>query len=55
MTVALEELRELAHGIHPSVLTDHGLAGALRRLSAESPVTLRLLELPSGASARRPR
>ncbi len=48
VTAALEELRELAHGIHPSVLTDHGLAGALRRLAAESPVTLRLLELPSG-------
>ena len=48
VTAALEQLRELTHGIHPSVLTDHGLAGALRRLAAESPITLRLLELPPG-------
>jgi signal transduction histidine kinase len=51
VTAALEELRELTHGFHPSVLTDHGLAGALRRLAAESPITLRLLELPEGRVA----
>src|SRR5215208_2281411 len=27
--LAIKELRELAHGIHPAVLSDHGLAAAL--------------------------
>lgn len=30
---ALEELRELAHGIHPAILTEAGLAAALRTLA----------------------
>jgi signal transduction histidine kinase len=30
---ALEELRELAHGIHPAILTEAGLATALRTLA----------------------
>jgi signal transduction histidine kinase len=34
---SLEELRELARGIHPAVL-DHGLAAALESLAARSPV-----------------
>ena len=44
---AIEELRELAHGIHPSAVTDHGLAHALKRLAEESPVALHLRELPA--------
>jgi signal transduction histidine kinase len=35
---ALAELRELARGIHPAVLTDHGLAAALRTLGERAPV-----------------
>jgi PAS domain S-box-containing protein len=35
---ALEELRELARGIHPAVLTDRGLAAAIEALVARSPV-----------------
>jgi signal transduction histidine kinase len=35
---ALAELRELARGIHPAVLTDHGLAPALRTLGERAPV-----------------
>ena len=34
----LEELRRLAHGLHPRVLTEAGLAGALASLSAQAPV-----------------
>ena len=34
---ALKELRELARGIHPAVLTDHGLRAALEALAARSP------------------
>lgn len=39
----LGELRELAHGIHPSVLSDHGLLEAVESLAARSavPVTVR--------------
>jgi signal transduction histidine kinase len=50
---ALQELRELARGLHPAVLTDRGLGAALEALAERStvPVELRLeLEgrLPAG-------
>lgn len=35
---ALEELRELARGIHPAVLTDRGLRAALETLAVRSPL-----------------
>jgi len=35
---AVGELRELAHGIHPSALTRHGLATALQGLAERAPV-----------------
>jgi signal transduction histidine kinase len=35
---SLTELRELAHGIHPAVLTDRGLEPALQALVTRSPV-----------------
>jgi PAS domain S-box-containing protein len=35
---ALEELRELARGIHPAVLTDRGLAAAVDALVARTPL-----------------
>ena len=38
LAVALEELRELARGIHPAILSDHGLVAAVEALSARSPV-----------------
>jgi signal transduction histidine kinase len=37
---ALEELRDLAHGIHAVVLTDAGLVAGLRTLAENSPVPL---------------
>jgi signal transduction histidine kinase len=42
LRAALDELRELAHGIHPAILTDQGLASALRSLAERSrvPVTI---------------
>jgi signal transduction histidine kinase len=46
VAAAIDELRELAHGIHPSVVTDHGLARALRLVAAGSVLPVRLLELP---------
>jgi signal transduction histidine kinase len=39
---SLQELREVAHGIHPAVLSDHGLAVALEAVVARSPVPVRL-------------
>jgi PAS domain S-box-containing protein len=42
---ALEELRELARGIHPAVLTERGLAAAVDALVARSPVPVEV-ELP---------
>jgi signal transduction histidine kinase len=47
VVAAIDELRELAHGIQPSLLTDHGLAHALTQLAAGSPTELRLAELPA--------
>ena len=38
----LDELRDLARGIHPSVLTDRGLAAALSGLVSRSPVPVAL-------------
>src|SRR4029450_5574838 len=39
---ALEELRELARGIHPAVLTDRGLRPALETLIGRAPVPVEL-------------
>ncbi|RKR91423.1 histidine kinase [Micromonospora pisi] len=38
----LDELRAVAQGIHPPMLTERGLAGAVRELAALAPVPLRL-------------
>jgi signal transduction histidine kinase len=42
LTHALAELRELARGIHPAVLTDRGLAAALEALAARAPLPVEL-------------
>jgi signal transduction histidine kinase len=39
---ALDELRELARGLHPAVLTDRGLEPALSALAARAPVPVAL-------------
>ena len=43
---AITELRDLARGIHPAVLTDRGLAPALRDVAQRSKVPVELGELP---------
>jgi PAS domain S-box-containing protein len=45
---ATEELRELARGLHPAVLTDGGLAPALRGLVARLPLEVALTGIPEG-------
>jgi PAS domain S-box-containing protein len=46
LTQALEELRELARGLHPAVLTDRGLEPALVAVAARSPIPVDL-DIPS--------
>jgi signal transduction histidine kinase len=43
---ALDELRELARGIHPAVLTDRGLATALHSLAERAPIPVELTRIP---------
>jgi len=45
---ALTELRELARGIHPAVLTETGLAGAVQALAERSPVATTITAVPDG-------
>jgi PAS domain S-box-containing protein len=55
LTHALADLRELARGIHPAVLTDRGLAAAVDALASRSPVPVEAaipaLELPPAVEA----
>jgi signal transduction histidine kinase len=47
LQLAIDELRELAHGIHPAVLVDLGLAPALKSLALRSSISVELVELPA--------
>ena len=40
LTVAHEELRELARGLHPQILTLQGLGSAVRALAAKAPISV---------------
>jgi signal transduction histidine kinase len=42
IALSLEELRDVARGIHPAVLSGHGLAVAVESLSAQAPLPVRL-------------
>jgi signal transduction histidine kinase len=44
---ATRELRELARGIHPAVLTERGLEAALNGLAGRSPVPVDVVETPA--------
>jgi signal transduction histidine kinase len=46
LTLAIDELRELARGIHPAVLTDRGLRVAVEALARRAPVPVQITELP---------
>jgi len=45
------ELRELARGIHPAVLTQHGLGPAIEALAGRAPVPVELVEAPAARLA----
>ncbi|MFI5827471.1 sensor histidine kinase [Streptomyces sp. NPDC051578] len=50
--IALQELRDLARGIHPAVLTDRGLDAALSSVASRCPVPVKVaVELPERPSA----
>jgi signal transduction histidine kinase/PAS domain-containing protein len=53
LAVALEELRELARGIHPAVLTERGLGPALASLADRTPLPV-ALEHPGDERLPRP-
>jgi signal transduction histidine kinase len=44
---ASAELRELARGIHPAVLTERGLAPAIAALAGRAPVPVEILDVPA--------
>ena len=46
---AVKELRELARGIHPAVLSDHGLGPALEALASRAPVPVEVRGVPDEA------
>jgi signal transduction histidine kinase len=46
--LAVDELRELAQGIHPTVLTERGIVGGVESIAARSPVPIDAGELPHG-------
>ena len=51
LKLALQELQELARGLHPAILTDRGLVPALQSLANRAPF---LVELEAGAPGRLP-
>ncbi len=46
LTTTIDELRELARGIHPAVLSDRGLTPALESLCGRFPIPVEIGELP---------
>jgi signal transduction histidine kinase len=48
LRLAIEELRELARGIHPAILTEEGIAGAVASLADRSGVPVRIEGAPDG-------
>jgi PAS domain S-box-containing protein len=55
LAAALDELRELARGIHPAILTDRGLAAALEALASRLAIPVEIhtpdVELPQAVEA----
>jgi signal transduction histidine kinase len=44
---SLDELRELARGLHPAVLIDQGLRAAVRVLASRAPVPVEIAAMPA--------
>jgi signal transduction histidine kinase len=48
VTASLAELRDLARGIHPAAVSDHGLAVALESLATRAPIPVQVIGIPTG-------
>ena len=48
LRLAIEELRELARGIHPAILTEEGISGAVASLADRSAVPVKIERAPEG-------
>ena len=48
LRLSLDELRDLARGIHPAVLSDRGLEPAVRALAARAPMPVDIVGGPTG-------
>jgi PAS domain S-box-containing protein len=46
LALALDELRELARGLHPAILSDRGLRAAVDMLAGRAPVAVEIAEVP---------
>jgi signal transduction histidine kinase len=46
LKLALEELRELARGLHPAILTERGLAPALQSVATRAPFKVEIVGVP---------
>ena len=44
---ALKEIRELARGLHPTLLSDRGLGGAVEALARRAPLPVEVGEVPA--------
>jgi signal transduction histidine kinase len=47
LSLAIDDLRQLAHGLHPAVLSQLGLVSAVRDVAARSVVPITLAQLPA--------
>jgi signal transduction histidine kinase len=47
LQAAVDELRDLAHGVHPTILAQAGLGPALRSLAGRTPIDVNVLATPS--------
>ena len=47
LQLAVNELRELAHGVHPAILTQAGIAAALEDLARRTPLAVTIAEAPA--------
>ena len=46
LSLALDELRELARGLHPAVLTEHGLRAAVEALARRATIAVEIVDVP---------
>lgn len=52
LSTMTEELRELARGVHPAILTDGGLDGAIKSLAARCPIPTKIRGSSGGSLPR---